>query len=371
MRCAGGRPPPLRRRAGDPCRRRRRGAGGRRAGPRRCEPPASRPILLRPDGASTVLGDGDTPNLRFRLPDEWAALLSLLRGDGIERVELHHTLGHAPAMLSLAARLGVPQAVFIHDYATLCARINLVAKHSYCGEPPVSGCEACLAEHGSNLAEPIAHRGVAPPLNGAPGCGGAGSSCRRPTRRPACGGISPPSTRLSNRWRTTQPSRRPPPCASRSATFASWARSGSRRGIEVLLACVQDAAARRLPLRFTVVGFTVDDARLLAAGPVFVTGRFAPGEAEALIRAQQADMAFIPSIWPETWCFALGEAWRAGLRAIVFDLGAPAQRVRRTGWGHVLPLGLPPAAVNDWVLRRGNGLPSRVAPSPLSDNPVN
>ena len=126
---------------------------------------------------------------------------------------------------------------------------------------------------------------------------------------------------------------------------------GPEKGFEVLLACVTDAARRQLPLRFTVVGTTADDERLLAAGPAFVTGRYSDGEVIQLIQAQQADVALLPSIWPETWCFTLGHVWRAGLRAVVFDIGTPAERVRHTGWGHVLPIGLPPASLNNWLLR--------------------
>ena len=145
----------------------------------------------------------------------------------------------------------------------------------------------------------------------------------------------------------------PPPTPSRVGHVCVVGGIGVEKGYEVLLGCVRDAAARRLPLRYTVVGYTADDERLLAAGPVFITGQYAPAEVEGLIREQGADLALLPSIWPETWCFTLAQAWRAGLRAAVFDLGAPAERVRATGWGHVLPLGLPPPALNDWLLRGG------------------
>jgi glycosyltransferase involved in cell wall biosynthesis len=80
---------------------------------------------------------------------------------------------------------------------------------------------------------------------------------------------------------------------------------------------------------------------------VFVTGTFAPEEAVPLIKAQQATMALLPSIWPETWCFTLAEAWRAGLAVAAFDIGAPAERIRRTGRGFLLPLGLPAHAINN------------------------
>jgi hypothetical protein len=69
-----------------------------------------------------------------------------------------------------------------------------------------------------------------------------------------------------------------------------------------------------------------------------------------LIHAQNIQLAWQPSIWPETWCFTLGLAWRAGLGVAAFDIGAPAERIRRTGRGWLLPLGLPPAAINSAFL---------------------
>ena len=83
---------------------------------------------------------------------------------------------------------------------------------------------------------------------------------------------------------------------------------------------------------------------------VGITGPYREEEAEALIRAQAAHLALIPSIWPETWCFALSEAWRAGLAVAAFDIGAQAERIRATGRGWLLPLGMPAHRLNDALL---------------------
>ena len=91
-------------------------------------------------------------------------------------------------------------------------------------------------------------------------------------------------------------------------------------------------------------------ARLLATGRVFVTGGYAADEAVTLIKAQNATLAMLPSIFPETWCLSLAEAWRAGLRVAAFDIGAQAERIRRTGRGILLPLGLPAHAINNALL---------------------
>jgi glycosyltransferase involved in cell wall biosynthesis len=142
---------------------------------------------------------------------------------------------------------------------------------------------------------------------------------------------------------------------------------GISKGYEVLLACARDAAARDLGLSFTVIGHTEDDARLLATGRAFVTGPYPEDAAVAQIRLQSAHLAWLPSIWPETWCYALGEALRAGLAVVAFDLGAQAERLRATGRGRLLPLGLPAKAINNALLalriHAGDECAPRVAPS--------
>jgi glycosyltransferase involved in cell wall biosynthesis len=96
-----------------------------------------------------------------------------------------------------------------------------------------------------------------------------------------------------------------------------------------------------VPLEFVVVGHTCDDRRLLDTGVVRITGRYSDSEAIALIAAQEADFAWLPSVWPETWCYVLTRIWEAGLQVVVYDIGAQAERVRRNGGGLVIPLNVP------------------------------
>jgi hypothetical protein len=51
------------------------------------------------------------------------------------------------------------------------------------------------------------------------------------------------------------------------------------------------------------------------------------------------------SIWPETWCMALDEAWQHHVVPIVTDLGAPAARVVHGKNGFVVPPDDPAAVV--------------------------
>jgi glycosyltransferase involved in cell wall biosynthesis len=295
---------------------------------------------------------GGYPNLVYRLPQEEAGLQRLLRATCPERLDVHHGLGHHERALSLAARLRIPQHSVIHDYARLCGRIALVGPgNRYCGEPGLAACEACIADLGSLLEDdpPVrlqrarAERELAGSVRVIAPSADAAQRLRRhfPAARPE---IEPweDDARLAPR---IQP---PPGPLVRVAVPGAI---GIEKGCEVLLACARDAALRGLGIEFVVAGFTADDARLLAAGPVFITGRYEEEEAVSLLAGLRADLAFVPSIWPETWCFALTRAWQAGLDAAVFDLGAQAERVRRTGRGWVLPLGLGAGALNDALFR--------------------
>ncbi len=315
-----------------------------------------RPIVLRPgaskQGTCRVEAEGATyPNLIYAVPGELPELARLLRADRPRHLELHHLLGHDHAVLGLARMLRLPTDLFVHDYAWFCPRIALVSTgRRYCGEPDVAGCEACIADLGSNLFEDI----TVPALL-------ARSAADMASARQVVAPSADVAARIRRHFPKAAPVVQPwendavpiplaPMPSGVVRRVCIVGAIGVEKGYEVLLACARDARARSLAIEFVVVGYTADDTRLMDAGPVFVTGEYAEADAVALIQAQNADLAFLPSVWPETWCFALSRAWQAGLAVAAFDLGAQAERIRRTGRGWLLPLGLQARSVNDALL---------------------
>jgi GT2 family glycosyltransferase/glycosyltransferase involved in cell wall biosynthesis len=317
-----------------------------------------RPVVLRAVEGTCVVGEaaGGFPNLSFVLPRELAALRRLLAAGRPREAELHHLLGHDHSILDLLRQLEIPFDVWVHDYAWFCPRLSFVTGEGrFCGEADSRTCDACVGQWGRAIEDPVApaelRRRSATDLRAARTVIVPSQDVARRVARHAPG-VSP----------TVRPWHPDPPYAPPSLSgTASAARGGALRvavvgaiglekGFDMLLACARDAAARALALSFVVVGYSSDDDALLQTGRVFVTGEFARAEATDLIRAQMAGLAFLPSIWPETWCYALTDVWDAGLSAVVFDIGTPAARVRQTGRGWVLPLGLPPDQVNDALL---------------------
>jgi GT2 family glycosyltransferase/glycosyltransferase involved in cell wall biosynthesis len=321
-----------------------------------------RPLLLRPKFPPNpertpypwpaMLCEGDEEsNLVFALPQQEPELLRLLRLLRVTKIVLHHTLGHHERVRDLAAALGVKQTIVIHDYASFCPRVNLLSPVGstprYCGEPDLAGCAACCAAEPETLFTALSAselRARSEKLFAAAELIAPSADAARRVNRHF------PKARIRiTPWETLSlpASRRPANGFRRIAVIGGI---GPAKGLHVLLDCARDAAARRLALEFIVIGSSADDAALLEAG-VFVTGPYGQGEAVSLIAQHQPDLAFLPSIWPETWCFALSEAWQAGLYAMVFDLGAQAERMRATGRGLCLPLGLQAARINDVLCR--------------------
>lgn len=297
----------------------------------------------------------DRPDLRdlvFRTRAEFEELVAALRQAGTAAVEIHHTLGHDPAVLDLASRLGVPYDITVHDYGLICPRVNLVDGNGrYCGEPDLRACERCTADP-DDRADPDL----------------TVTALRRRTRALVAGArrVTAPTRDVAARlarytapraidvrpWEAVEPPRQVRPTRTPGGRWrvCTIGAVGIQKGYEVLLACARDAAVRDLPLEFVVVGFSEEDPPLFETGRIVVTGRFAEEEAIALVRAQQAHLAFLPSISPETWCYALSTAWRAGLEVAAFDLGAIGERIRQDGGGHLLPPELAPATINDMLL---------------------
>jgi glycosyltransferase involved in cell wall biosynthesis len=318
------------------------------------------PVLLRPGSAaegheSLVVCDGKKdglPDLHFPLPAEMPSLLRLLRATRPAEIEVHHLLNHSPAIFRLMQRLGVPYEAHIHDYALVCPRISLVGtEHRYCGEPDLAGCEACVATRGRLVREDI---------------GVAALRKRSAAFLAAARRVVVPSHDTATRLRryipnlepvvvphsddSDLPAMRTPAPRNGVVRVCVAGGVGPHKGYDILLACARDAAERSLALEFVVVGDTTGDDALHATGKVFVSGTYRPEEAVELIRRQDASLAFLPSVWPETWSLTLTELWQAGLAVAAFDMGAPAERIRTTGRGLLLPFGLPVRAINNALL---------------------
>jgi hypothetical protein len=311
----------------------------------------------------------DFPNIHFAMPERLGELAEWLRAEKPRWVEFHHMAGHSAALSGLPAMLTVPYDVVVHDYGQWCPRVTLCGRGGrYCGEPlDVTECEACVADLGARMPDslPISNFRI----RSARLMGAARRvivSCDDVAHRLVrhFPGVSPTVAAWEDDASFPVFEHVPCPTEPRKRV-AIVGGLGLDKGFEVVLGCARDAAKRELPIEFVVVGHSIDDARLLDTGRVFVTGRYEEDEALDLLRGQGAAAGFVPSVCPETWCYALSTLWRAGLNVLAFGLGAQAERIGRSGRGWLLPLGLPVSQINDVLRER---LSASCATSPLTLN---
>jgi GT2 family glycosyltransferase len=317
------------------------------------------PLLLRPAAGGNVrrcelwTDAIEVPNLHYDIPADLSALTAILGAVKLDAIEIQHFLHLDARVIDAVRSLALPFDVFIHDYAWICPRVTLIdGSGRYCGEPAVSVCQVCVRRNGSNLGEPIS----------VPALRARGARWLRAARR-----VIAPSADTAARLRRyfsdlevqVQPHTVPvvpTPRPLRATTgkvirIALIGAIGEHKGYRILLDCARDARARRLPIEFIVIGYTQDDAPLLKTGKVFITGRYGEAEAPHLLRREQPEIAWLPSVGPETWSYTLDYALAAELPVLAFDLGAIAERLRAVAGGALLPLERDARQINDQLLQ--------------------
>ncbi|BAU39522.1 glycosyl transferase [Acetobacter pasteurianus NBRC 101655] len=343
-----------------------------------------RPLVLRPSEKGCLLEDGESevkyPALCFAFAKEIGLLLRLLRAEGVRRIEFHQITGHDQQVKDMPARLKCEYDVFVHDYIWFCPRISLMGwKNRYCGEPDVATCEVCvtvLGRHVDDASSVATYRKVAHAfLQKAEQVFVPSRDTERRLQK-YFPDVSFTVRRLEKDSFLKKQFQIPEPVERKTAQASAFFAQGLKRttsrirvcvvggigpekGYDVLFEAAVDASLRNLPLEFVVVGHTRDDARLLKTGRIFVTGQFQKEDVVPLIHAVDADIALLPSVWPETWCFALGDIWKAGLHVVAFDLGAPAERIRATGLGSVVPFGISIQELNKKLLEKGREMENK------------
>jgi glycosyltransferase involved in cell wall biosynthesis len=283
---------------------------------------------------------------------------------------VHHVMGVPIELVDLLAEQGIPYDWTIHDYYTICPRVNLInGKRSYCGEPDEAGCNQCLARLGDDQGHPV-KKSIE---SWRDGFGRRLGHARR---------VFAPSADVRDRIERYFPNlsvhlRPHPESLPELKSLAAVLAPGEPvrvavvgtitavKGSERLLACARDAVARKLPLEFHVIGSTDRDAVFSRIGNVRVSGRYRRQEVYERIAAARCQLAFLPSVCPESFMFTLSIVMASGLYTVCFDLGAQASRLRRWGWGRVLRLDTGPAAINDSLLATARELAAApVVPSP-------
>jgi O-antigen biosynthesis protein len=282
------------------------------------------------------------PNLRnLPLADE-ELIESALRTLGVNILLLNHLVdfpaGMADRVRQWGLALAAPLRVMLHDYHAICPRINLVTLAGrYCGEPAPAACNQCLQadQAGRAAGDIVAWRRTHEQL------------------LLAAQSVAVPDEDVAQRLQRYFPRLalavqaheafdvRPPRFQVGPVRKLMVVGALSQiKGYDVVLALLASSTWRDADAQLSLLGYSLDDEALLQAGAQ-VLGRYDDAALVDRLVAEAPDLVWLPSIWPETYNYVLSAALQAGCRVAVFDIGAPARRLRHHRLhARILPLAL-------------------------------
>lgn len=125
------------------------------------------------------------------------------------------------------------------------------------------------------------------------------------------------------------------------------------KGADTILALIE--AAHPQHFHFHIFGYVHPDYQdvfeRMERPNVTVYGRYEIGSTDTL---KLADIALMLSIWPETYCISLSEAWQHGLVPVVTDIGSLADRVTDGVNGFKVPVSSPAIVLERLELLRSS-----------------
>lgn len=269
---------------------------------------------------------------------------------GFERLHLHAPFGMPLDFLEWLVET-YPTQVTIHDYAWICPRVTLTKIGArYCEEPPVEQCNRCIqnnppheglryflsAEGGDVAHYRQAFAGILAKAEVV--FGGAQDVVDRMERHGIHANYKvvphphPAGSPFLRRIEIPRGKR----AGGGPVRVALIGGISEIKGFHKFFECAEEAERKRLPIEFLVFGTTADDGRLAHLKNVRLLGAYKDEELDELMLVHKPEVAFFPNQWPETYSYTLSHAFRFGVLPIVTDLGAPAERVIREGFGVVL-----------------------------------
>jgi glycosyltransferase involved in cell wall biosynthesis len=315
-------------------------------------------LLLTPRGNRVELrplGAGDAAPVALDPRTEWIRLLELLRAIGIDRVHFHHVHGLPREALALPRELACPYDVTLHDHFPICPQYHLLdGQGRFCGGEP--GCHRCLDLQPAQWPVSIdawramfrsllegAARIIAPSQD---------SAARVRGHFPECSPVVWPHPRATHA------------APARALRVLVPGAISPAKGLALLVECARDAASRKLPLHFHVVGFVAFPVPVWPEVPLTIGGEYPEGALPALLAAAGGDALFFPAQVPETFSFTLTDALDTGLPIVATNLGALPERLAGIANARVVRWDASPSEINDVLMGLRVAAPRERATAP-------
>jgi len=245
------------------------------------------------------------------------------------------------AIKELKAIYGAKLIVPIHDYHAICPNFTLLDENAhFCGVPAdLARCEACMAHNrlewrsfGDPPMDVASWRKMWGEVLGLADeilCFSESSRDILTRAYPDAAG------KIAVRPHTIEPLPRiaPPPAKKERLTLGILGAINQAKGAGIVRELVQKLDELDLPVDVVLIG---EISEPISSRRFRATGRYERSELPKIVEQEGIDLFLLPSICPETFSFTTEEIVSMGYPLMVFDIGAPAERVRNYERGVVL-----------------------------------
>jgi GT2 family glycosyltransferase/glycosyltransferase involved in cell wall biosynthesis len=257
--------------------------------------------------------------------DRLSDLVLVLQSANVTRAHIHHLMSMDIDARALLHRLGVPFDVTVHDYFAICPQVNLlpVLQGTYCGEPDVAACNACIANRPSHGARDIvswrmsqawqfkqAERIICP-----------SEDVRRRLARYGVDRqavVVPHEPVAATAWKLSPVS----VAKGRALRVAVLGVLAHHKGAVTVLSVA--AASDPAKLSVHVIGRAEQE---LPPARLTMTGEYQEDDLPALLASVKPHILWLPAQWPETYSYTLTAAIDSGLPIVASRIGAFPERL--------------------------------------------
>jgi GT2 family glycosyltransferase/glycosyltransferase involved in cell wall biosynthesis len=269
-------------------------------------------------------------------------LVRVLLTCAIDLVHVRHVVKSTFDIFDVAAELNIPTVTSFHDFYLSCPTIHLLDDQDrFCGGACTAGDGACRVpmEWVSDSAPPLKHQFVhdwralvQPRLEKSKLLVTTSEQARSIIRGSYPDAALPPFEVIEHgRDLKATPVPWDPPVAGGKIRIAIPGNLDVHKGSDFIQALRDADVDRRLELHF-LGGNDVGETVLGTSH-----GRYERHEFAREIAKIRPHMIGIFSIWAETYCHILSEAWMTGIPVVATDLGALGERVAEHGGGLLVP----------------------------------
>lgn len=246
------------------------------------------------------------------------------------------------AITALQQKTHCKLSLFLHDYFSICPSYNLLNdKDQFCGIPELSTCRNCLAHHTGHFKQLLPNCDIDSWRKQWQTCLTAADSIYAFSNS-SIDLLSKAYPALDRKKILLQPHKvnyihYQPRIKKQDGLHIAIVGNINRveKGRDIVLEMVKLIEQQNLPVKMTVIG-SLDEAP--KSMKLNITGPYEREQLPHMLEQSGANLCFLPSIWPETFSYICEEIMQMNFPLAVFDLGAPAERVKNYSKGVVIPV---------------------------------